>query len=153
MYWKTPPRIKILEALGAIADGRVKIVSQNRAEVVGSDGKRKYEVRWDPAGNSISSTDNGSVYRGYLGYPAVAFLMTQGVLPYDAYLGSRLAGVPWRRLNEKYRDYELVMDEVLKDWSQKDRERLEKYVSWILRMLKELNLKKLEERVTLADFI
>lgn len=153
MYWKLPPRIKIMEALGAIADGRIKLLSQSRAEVTSSDGTRKYEVRWDPSTNSIISTDNGSMFRGYIGYPAIAFLMIQGVLPYDAYLGNKLAGIPWRKLNERYRKYELVMEEILKKWNRKDRERLEKYITWIMRMLREMKLKKLEEKVTLADFI
>lgn len=106
-YWKVPPDIKVWEALGAIADGRVKL-KDGGAEVVSSDGSRKYEVKFRPP-DRILSTDNGSLYKGYLGYPAIAFLMLKGLLPYDAELAERLRGVPWKELNERYKKYHVVM--------------------------------------------
>jgi hypothetical protein len=103
-YWKLPPRIKVLEALGCIADGRIEFVSETEARVVGSDGTRVYRVVWDGK-LGISSNDNGSLYKGYLGYPAIAFLMLKGVLPFDEKLAEALKGIPWRELNEKFRSY------------------------------------------------
>ncbi len=108
--WKLPPRIKVLEALSCIADGRISL-EDHKARVVGSDGQRTYTVYWD-GGAGIYSTDNGSVYRGYLGYPAIAFLMLKGLLPYDERLAEALKGIPWRELNEKYKSYRLTMEHV-----------------------------------------
>ena len=104
LYWRLPPRIKVLEALGCLADGRVQVVGDREARVVGSDGTRVYRVVWD-GGLGITSNDNGSVYKGYLGYPAIAFLMLKGVLPYDEKLAEALKGIPWRELNERFRSY------------------------------------------------
>lgn len=94
----------MLEALGCIADGRVQLVSNVEARVIGSDGTRVYRVLWD-GGLGITSNDNGSMYKGYLGYPSIAFLMLKGVLPYDEKLAEALKGIPWRELNEKFRSY------------------------------------------------
>ncbi|MEM4790951.1 MAG: hypothetical protein QXP54_06020 [Thermofilum sp.] len=104
LYWRLPPRIKVLEALGCIADGRVQFVSDREARVTGSDGTRTYRVVWD-GGLGITSNDNGSMYKGYLGYPSIAFLMLKGILPYDEKLAEALKGIPWRDLNEKFRSY------------------------------------------------
>ncbi len=112
-YWKVPPDIKVWEALGAIADGRVHL-RENGAEVVSSDGSRKYTVVFQPP-DRIFSNDNGSVYKGYLGYPAIAFLMLKGLLPYDPQLAEKLKGVPWKELNEKFKKYHVVMYVVAKE--------------------------------------
>ncbi len=96
--------------MGCIGDGRIKI-EDDSAVVVGSDGKRSYRVYWDGK-LGIYSTDNGSVYRGYLGYPAIAFLMLKGVLPFDEKLAEALKGIPWRELNEKYKSYRLTEEYV-----------------------------------------
>jgi len=41
---RLPPRIKVLEALGAVVDGRVRPVGEGRCEVVSSEGDRVYDV-------------------------------------------------------------------------------------------------------------
>ncbi|RLC77745.1 MAG: hypothetical protein DRI61_10925 [Chloroflexi bacterium] len=153
MKLRAPPRIKVLEALGAIADGRIEVVSPKEAIVTGSDGKRTYRVRWDAASNTVSSTDPATRFRGYVGYPVIAFLMLQGVLPYDASLASKLAGVKWRELNEKFKDYDRVMEEVLKGWYWSDRKKLFRFVRWIIEMLSELNIEKGEKEARLSDFV
>ena len=70
MQWKHPPVTKIYEALGAVADGRVKVVG-NAAKVLSSSGNKSYAVEYDPSSKSIMVNDNASFYRGYLGYPGV----------------------------------------------------------------------------------
>lgn len=101
-----PPRIKILEALGAIADGRVKKISDEEYEVISSEGDRKYTVKVD--GNQVFSDDNGTKYRNYIGYPIIAVLMLQGKLKFDKRISEALKGINWRRLNETYKNYNLV---------------------------------------------
>ena len=80
MEWKVPPKIKVLEALGSIADDRIKFVSENEARVISSSGDKEYTVKFDISTKRINSTDNGSVYKGYLGYPSIAVLMLKKVL-------------------------------------------------------------------------
>lgn len=103
-----PPRIKVLEAAGAVAGGRVKIISENEAEVRASEGDRVYRVFTDIKSGLVSSNDNGTTYRNYVGYPIIAFMMIRGVLPYDSEIGETLKDVRWRSLNEQYRSYRIV---------------------------------------------
>ena len=103
-----PPRIKVLEALGAIADGRVKVLGHGRAEVISSEGDRVYKVYVDVEKGLAYSDDNGTRLRGYVGYPIIALLMKMGVLTYDERLAEALKGIPWRRLNETYKRYSIV---------------------------------------------
>lgn len=103
-----PPRIKVLEAAGAVAGGRVKIISEKEAEVRASEGERVYRVFKDSKSGVVSSDDNGTTYRNYVGYPIVAFMMITGELPYDSEIGEALKDVKWRSLNEQYRSYRIV---------------------------------------------
>src|SRR4051812_22548384 len=100
MNWKLPPRIKILEALGCIGDGRME-VSNAGATVTSSSGNKKYAVRYDAALNAISSNDNASYWQGYLGYPAIAYLLAAEKIPYDKKFASALAGIKWKDINSQ----------------------------------------------------
>ena len=114
---RLPPRIKVLEALGSIADGRIS-VQDDEAEVTSSTGERTYKVIVRDDGR-VYSTDNGTIYRGYIGYPIIAFLMIKGKLPYDERIAKALSGIPWKRLNETYRKYVIVEQIVLKKAEEK----------------------------------
>lgn len=103
MEWKLPPRIKVLEALGSLADGRVKL-TDNGALVEASLGNKTYTVTYDPEEKIISANDNGSFWQGYLGYPALAFLMLKGVLPYEPRLAQALKGIAWKTINSKFKN-------------------------------------------------
>ena len=143
--WKLPPEIKVLEALGAIADGRIKITPEG-AKVVSSDGTREYTVKFDEKAWAIGSTDNGSVFRGYYGYPIIAFLMLKGYLPLWKELSEALKGIPWRELNERYKRYwkvEKLIFERLKEKGFDERE-VKTYIKKVLNKLKELKLGRLE---------
>lgn len=106
MNWNQPPNIKIFEALGAVADGRVHLVDDT-AEVYSSSGKKYYSVSYDAASHIIASNDNGSYWQGYLGYPAIAFLLCAGKLSYDEKVAAGLAGILWKDLNSRLNnDYE-----------------------------------------------
>src|SRR5690348_11552339 len=109
MAWKTPPAIKVYEALGAIADGRVEVIG-NGAKVYSSSGNKRYEVIYDPKLNAISSNDNGSFWQGYLGYPIVAFLMEKGLVAFDAKIASWLKGLHWKDINTEFK-YDFVKTE------------------------------------------
>jgi hypothetical protein len=117
--WKMPPLVKVYEALGAIGDGRVRIVDARRATVTSSDGSKTYEVETSADGREIASNDNASYWQGYVGYPAIAVLLTRGLYRPPANVTDALAGVPWKELNRKYKnDWAKTIAEVEKELEQ-----------------------------------
>ncbi len=143
-FWRLPPKIKIYEALGAIADGRVRELGNGEWIVLSSDGSRQYHVVVH--GDAVSSTDNGSVYRGYLGYPAIAVLMLLGRLPYDERYSSMLRGIPWRRWNEELGRYDLVLRRVLERVP--DPEGLKSFVDRVYEELKRHRFRRIASQQT-----
>lgn len=142
MRLRSPPRIKVLEALGAIADGRIKQVGDNDYIAISSDGSRKYRVHLDLGKGMADSTDNGTTYRGYMGYPIVAALMLKGVLPYNSKIANALKGVKWKELNDKYKRYEVVM-EIVKGMARRngvEPYEIDAYVEDIMKRLENVKL-------------
>ncbi len=138
-----PPRIKILEAMGAIADGRVERIGPRRYRVTSSEGDRVYNVYVDPVSLLVYSDDNGTRYRGYVGYPIIAVLMLEGIIPYDREVAEALRGIPWRKLNETYKRYALVENEVKRIVVQRGIpvERLDEVVDRAMQALRGLRLR------------
>lgn len=101
----------MLEAAGSIGDDRVKVLSESEARVSSSTGEREYRVVVVGEGEGkyrAFSDDNGTIYRGYVGYPIIAFLMARGALPVNDAVARAMAGVPWKELNERYKSYSVV---------------------------------------------
>lgn len=136
-----PPRIKVLEALGSIADGRVKKEGE-KYRVASSEGDREYEV-W-VKGDLVYSDDNGTKFRNYVGYPIIAVLMIEGKLPFDERIAQSLKGIPWRKLNEEMKNYSLVEERVLRQTEEKGvkREEIDRLVKRVLDELGKLRLNK-----------
>ncbi|MDW8041455.1 MAG: hypothetical protein RMJ75_01450 [Nitrososphaerota archaeon] len=139
-----PPRVKVLEALGAVAGDRVSDVTDRGCRVAASEGDRVYTVQVDLGSGEAFSDDNGTVFRNYVGYPIIAYLMVRGALPYDARLGEPLKEIRWRTLNERLKSYRLVEREVAEvfrrkgiDWSE-----VETFVEEAMRRLGGLQLWK-----------
>lgn len=95
------PLIKIYEGLGAIGDSRVQL-EKYTARVRSSSGNKFYEVTYDPISNSITSNDNGSYWLGYLGYPAIAYLLKGRVVEYDNMFTEYLKDIKWKDINQRY---------------------------------------------------
>ena len=132
-FWIVPPKIKVYEALSAIADGRVYFLDSStwkqvtwdtsdtvvlpikgEGKVSSSDRSKEYQVRWNLLEGRIRSDDNGSKWQGYLGYPAVAILMLTGKLPFSKTVALYLRGIEWKTLNIRFkRDYAAVLEYVL----------------------------------------
>ena len=113
---RKPPRIKILEAIGSIGDERIKVLDDKKAQVVSSRGDKVYKVVLiEKEGNVFHtySNDNGTIYRGYIGYPIIAFMMVKGIIPIDKEVMKAMSGVPWKDLNERYKKYSIVENIVL----------------------------------------
>ena len=104
---KLPPFEKVYEAYSALADGRVTLCPDERlASVVSSNGEKSYTVAWDEARTTYSSNDNATYWQGYAGYPVIAVLMEQGLVPLDRAVAAGFAGIDWAELNERFhRDY------------------------------------------------
>ncbi len=115
MKWQHPPIIKIYEALGALADGRVE-VSGNSAKVYSSSGNKFYTITYDPGSSAIMVNDNASFYNGYLGYPAIAYLMLIGEIKYSPIIAEKLKGIAWKDVNQKFKnDFEKTLEYILKE--------------------------------------
>jgi hypothetical protein len=101
MKWKIPPKIKIYEALGAVGDERVEVIG-NEAKIYSSSRNKFYNVKYDPGSNAIMANDNGSFWQGYLGYPAVAFLMKIEIIKFDPRCTEVLRDIAWKDINTKF---------------------------------------------------
>jgi len=143
-----PPRIKILEALGTIADKRIEIKG-NTAKVTSSMHEKTYSVTFNKDTinkDTITSNDNGSFYKGYLGYPSIAFLMLKGILPYDEKISESLKEIKWKELNEKFKDYYQV-EQIIKIKLARQKikpDQVDDFILKVFEKLKELNLKKMD---------
>lgn len=147
MKWKEPPIIKIYEALGSVADGRVEVESHT-AKVYSSSRNKFYDVTNDPAARAIMTNDNGSYWKGYLGYPAIAFLLKTGVLPYEGGYGDLLKGVPWKDLNQKFKnDFDKTLEHILSPLPLEDRIELGEYIASIANQIRDLDLNLLGQKV------
>ncbi|MBI5138913.1 MAG: hypothetical protein HZA95_03915 [Candidatus Vogelbacteria bacterium] len=103
MFWKLPPKIKIYEALGSLADERVEPL-EGGAKVYSSSRKKFYTVTYDKEKHAIMANDNGSFWQGYLGYPAIAYLMQIGEIEYDKKVSEVLKGIEWKEVNTKFKN-------------------------------------------------
>lgn len=151
MKWKHPSITKIYEALGAVADDRV-LISGNSAKVYSSSRNKFYNVNYDADAGQIMSNDNSSYWKGELGYPSIAFLMKAGVITYDADIANILKGVPWKDINQKFKNnFEKALEFILSTKTQKERDDLRILCEKVDVEIKKLNLGLLGEKVTPPD--
>lgn len=147
MKWKHPHISKFYEALGALADGRV-IFDMSTAQVYSSSRNKAYDVVYDASSNAIMSNDNSAYYTGTLGYPAIAFLLATGVLPYKDSMGNLLKNIPWKDLNQQYKNnFDMTVSVVLGALPEEERHVLEDYVKTLDREIQSLELGMLGKRV------
>ncbi len=139
---KVPPKVKVLEALGAIADGRIKIIDETKAEVTSSEGDRKYKVYYYEKLNAANSTDNGTKFRHYVGYPIIAFLMLKGKLSFNKKFAEALKGIDWKAINEKFKNYEKTIEYVYKVAKERgvNPKEIDEFAEKILEEIKNLKL-------------
>lgn len=142
MVWKLPPRIKIFEALGALADGRVEL-TETGATVASSDASKTYLVKYDEARNMITANDNGSKWQGYLGYPSIALLMKHGKLSFDQVLADSLKGIEWKKINTQYKnDWDNVESWLFET---RDKGQLESFAGKILDEIQSLSFQRFQK--------
>jgi hypothetical protein len=147
MLWKHPPIIKIYEALGSVADGRVEVTG-NTAKVYSSSRNKYYDVTYDPEKNAVMTNDNGSFWKGYLGYPAIAFLMKVGVLPYEESVGQLLSQIAWKDINQKFKnDFDKTLDFILSSKSEEEKVKLHDFVKQVDKKIQDLGLQILGKKI------
>lgn len=147
MWWSTllkiPPKVKVLEALGAIGDNRIKVVSDTKAEVTSSEGDKVYKVYFYSDKMAANSTDNGTRFRKYVGYPIIAFLMVKGVLSFNDEYANALKGIDWKKINDKFKDYSKTIEYVYNIASERgvNPTKLDSFADKVLKEIKDLKLK------------
>jgi len=136
---KSPPRIKVLEAAGSIADHRVARVGDH-FEVSSSMGDRLYHVYLDE--NFVSSDDNGTTFRHYVGYPVIAVMMVNEKLPLNKKISKKLQGIKWRELNEKFKNYHDVEVLIKQELKKKgvDEDEVDEFIEEVLLAVKDIKL-------------
>lgn len=107
-----PPLIKHFEAFGAIADKRFKKIDEENYEVISSDATKIYRVYVKKISENefeVFSNDNGTILKNYVGYPILVALIDKGILRlaenYEV-----LKGIEWKKLNEKFKNYQKVLE-------------------------------------------
>lgn len=139
-----PPTVRIYEALGAIGDNRIEI-DGNSGKLYSSSRGKYYTITYNPEKNEIYANDNASFFAGYLGYPAIAFILKKGIIPYNKDTAEALAGIAWKDINQKNKnDFARTMVEVEKVLEIKGftSSVVEKEINTILKNLEKLGLNK-----------
>jgi len=142
-----PPLIKVYEALSAVGSGRVKILGEGRAKVLSSSRDKIYDVYWSDDLREFNSNDNGTYWRGYVGYPIIAVLMSLNLIDSADVASKILADVAWKHLNdENHNDYQKVIDAVLAGMSHAQRHSVQEAVRRAQEQLYALKLWTLTDR-------
>lgn len=151
--WKMPPKDKIYEAFSVIADGRYAFVARdkNGGKVTSlcSSRRKTYTTEWrEGFPLRMTCNDNGSYWKGYIGYPMIAVLMLLGRLRYDPAIAALFAGVEWKALNTQYGyDYTAVTDKLLQEMpGTVDTNAIRAHVEDVYRQLRDIGLHHLPKR-------
>jgi hypothetical protein len=147
--WKMPPKAKIYEALSAVADKRVSITGHTTAQVLSSSRDKTYDVEWSEDYSEITANDNASYWQGYTGYPIIAVLLHTGRIPFNPHIAQRLADIPWKSVNQKFkRDYGKAINHILDGIEAQGGDRMEiaREVEKIYEQLGTLQLQRSQRR-------
>lgn len=114
---KLPPKIKIIEALSAVADNRITVQdllsSEWKCDSASSQWK-SYKILYNEKENSIISNDSWSINQWFLWYPAIAFLLKIWKLEFNESVLEMVKDTNRVDVKEKVRkDYEWMFRLVL----------------------------------------
>ncbi len=149
MFWKSPHLSKVYEAIGALADSRLELLSECSARCYSSSMGKYYEVEYDSQSNAIMSNDNSAYFTGKVSYPMIAFLMLTGKIWYDKEIVPLLKGFHWKAINLKYKnDYDKTIEHVLLELKNKgiDVGNLKTEIEAIYQQVCDLKLQQLGKR-------
>ena len=112
--WQIPGIEKVYEAMTAVVSGRVELITESNGKVWSSSGNKFYDISYSPDDKLIMSNDNSSYWKTELGYPAIGFLIKAGYVLADPDNFQVLANIPWKQINQQYRnDFVAAADDVL----------------------------------------
>lgn len=149
MKWRIPPDIKVYEAFGCLADGRLR-EEKGEIRVYSSSGNKFYIVLYDAKQNAIMTNDNGTYWKGYMGYPAIAFLMSIGKIQFQEKHSVALKDIPWKDVNTKNKnDFEKTKKDVHKIVVKRgfDLNEFKSDVKNIMQQIVDLGMEKLGKRM------
>lgn len=147
--WKMPLKVKIYEAFTVIADKRYEFLSDTQAAIPSTNGQKSYVIEWDNVfPMAMTANDNGTYWKGYIGYTMIAILMAQGKINYDEKIVSLFSGINWNALNKQFNnDYDAAAQHVLEGLKDKiDVQTVQASADNIYRQLQNLSLNKLNKR-------
>lgn len=120
MIWKTPHINKVYEALSAIADKRIQLISDTEAKSTSTSGGKTYTITYDPTTGAMMSDDNSAYWAEIISYPMIAFLMITNRLDYDKKYLPYMENIKWKDINQKFKnDLDKSTDYVLVDLKSK----------------------------------
>ncbi len=135
---KLPPIEKIPEAYSAIADGRVEMKG-NTATVKSSTLEKEYLIKWKD--NLYYSNDSSTYWQGYPGYPVLAVLFLQGILPLKEEIVPYFKGINWNVLNkETKRDYQKSLEMVLEKFDKEIQVCIKEEINEVYDKIKKLDI-------------
>ncbi len=112
MKWKVPHVSKVYEALGCLADNRLRI-ENGEVKVYSSSGNKFYNINYSEKENAIMCNDNNSYFNGSLGYPSIAYLMHIGKIKFNSKFSEALKGIKWKDLNQKFKNnFDLTIEHI-----------------------------------------
>ncbi|NTU46319.1 hypothetical protein HGA88_01705 [Candidatus Roizmanbacteria bacterium] len=148
--WHQPHISKIYEALTAITDKRIEMVSENEARCYSSSRGKYYTITYDSKTNAIMSNDNTAYFTGAISYPMIAFLMLKGIVPYNQALLSPLSNIVWKDIMQKHKNnYDKGIAEVLEQLAQKgiDTAEIQAKIHLIFQQVCSLSLVQLGQKI------
>lgn len=107
---KLPPKVKIIEALSAVADERIiveDLLSKEWKCNSASSPWKVYKVFCNEKENTISSNDSWSINQQFLWYPSIAFLLKIWKIKYKESILEMLKDIDWIKIKSQVnKDYE-----------------------------------------------
>lgn len=134
MYWQQPHVSKVYEALTAIADNRIQIISSTHVHCYSSSRNKFYTVEFELKNMAFMSDDNTAYYTNSVSYPMIATLFLTEIVTYDKKLLAPLKNIYWKKINQNFNnDYDMAVHFVLSQLVKKgiDDESLQKEIEII----------------------
>lgn len=114
---KLPPKIKIIEALSAVADERIIIedlLSKEWKCFSASSPWKIYKISYNEKENAILSNDSWSINQQFLWYPGIAFLLKIWKIKYEERILEMVKNIDWIKIKSQVnKDYESMYRLVL----------------------------------------
>lgn len=121
MYWKIPHINKVYEALSAIADNRIQLISNTKGRQTSTSGNKFYTITYDPTTGAMMSDDNVAYWTDSISHAMIAFLLKTGRIDYNPKFLPYLANIKWKDINQKFKnDFDKSTEYILSELQSRD---------------------------------